>query len=72
VNVQLSAIQDALGAQTWTLHETTQDITLVLRPNERSTPIRQGSAQVLVGDIDHDRRRVNYADLTFESMDLGL
>jgi hypothetical protein len=72
VNIELSGSTDAAGQQTWSLHETTQDVTLTLRPPERTTQIRHGSAQVLVGNIDHDRRRVNYVDLTFESMDLGL
>lgn len=72
VNIQLTATSDAAGAKTWRLHETVQDIALELRPNERMTQIRQGSGQVVVGNIDHDRRRVDYADLTFESLDLGL
>ncbi|MEY2654354.1 MAG: hypothetical protein RLZZ524_1382, partial [Pseudomonadota bacterium] len=72
VNIQLTASSDAQGLKTWTLHETLQDLTFTVRPHERSTPIRQGSGQVLVGTIDHDQRRVNYADLSFESLDLGL
>ncbi len=72
VNIQLSATNDAAGFKTWTLHETLQDLTITVNRDTRSSPIRQGSGQLLVGTIDHDQRRVNYADLTFESLDLGL
>ncbi|RZS58789.1 hypothetical protein EV685_1089 [Sphaerotilus mobilis] len=72
VNIQLSASVDALGAQTWTLHETVQDVTLTLQPHQRSTAIRQGSGQRQVGTIDLDRRRASYVDGSFESLDLGL
>ena len=80
VNIQWSATTETVGdmagagaeVTTVQLHETVRDLTLVLRPRERITAIRHGSAQVLVGNVDLDRRRVNYTDLTFESLDLGL